>query len=810
MALLLIVFATSIAIATFIESKYGTSTARALVYNSVWFEIVLLCAFINLCGIMITSRMHDKKKLSVFILHLSLLIIIIGAATTRFFGKDGYMHIREGEYSDKIILDNSFISSTARHNGQAEIKLPFSLQLQKFILMHYPGSESPSWYESKILLIDKLNNVKEDHRIYMNNVLTYKGYRFFQSSYDSDELGTILSVNYDFWGTLISYTGYFILLIGILFSFINPDSRLRKLYRAIGTHEVRNILSVIIIGTLLSFGNAVNVAANNKLSDSIAINPEHARKFGELLMQDPGGRIKPINTLSSELIRKITYSTSFKGMSNDQVMLGMMTFPEYWQKIPIIRVSNSEIQNILHITGNFVSFADILYITKDAQEYILEPYVNTAYHKPPDKRSKFDNDIMKVDERINLCYQIYTGELLHIFPKKDDPGQKWYTPSEASSVFQGKDSIFTAFITSMYLRTIKDAVKSGNWAKSDEVLGIIKDYQKKYGFDIIPSETKIKLEILYNELDIFQRLSSIYGLTGFVLLILGFLTIFLPKLNLRLIVRFSVFLLIICFFIQCAGLITRWYISGHAPWSNAYESMIYISFATVLAGILFSKKSVIILAAAAILSWLILFIAHLSWMDPQITNLVPVLKSYWLLIHVAVITASYGFLSLGAIIALINLIIMIFRNNRNAVQTSAIITKLSLIIEIILIIGLYMLTIGTFLGGVRVNEKKRHYWGWDPKETWALVSILVYAVITHMRLIPGLKGIFAFNIASLLGFSSVIMTYFGVNYYLTGLHSYAKGDSAPVPLTVYYTLIIVAFICILAWWKQKKFENVQI
>lgn len=911
MALLLSVFAISIAIATIIESKYDTSTARAMVYNSLWFELVLLFAFINLCGIIFSTRMHDKKKLPVFIFHLALLLILVGAATTRFFGKDGYMHIREGESSNKIITNDVFFCATARHNGQEAytdklvyfstpgnnchklkltpagqkvliefleyipnnmhsgsmsktesvipgeisdsvllriiaggetktiwyhaqpeglnkpqlikvakteivvsigakiIELPFSLQLKKFILEHYPGTESPSWFESKVLLIDKLNSIKEDHRIYMNNILTYNGYRFFQSSYDSDEHGTILSVNYDYWGTLISYAGYFLLLIGILLSFINPGSRLRVLYREIGSNKAAKVISIALLITIMCFGSTINIKADNKLSDSTAIDRTQAANFGELLVQDHGGRIKPVNSLSSELIRKVTYSNSFTGLSNDQVLLGMMAFPEYWQRIPMIRVSDFEIKKILHISDNYVSFLDVLNITQNTQEYLLEPYVNIAYQKQPARRTKFDNDIIKVDERINLCYQIYTGELLHIFPKKNDPQKKWYTPVNAASSFQGSDSVFTTIILPMYLRSVKDAVKSKNWVKSDEVLVILKDYQKKYGYDIIPSETKIKLEIIYNRLDIFQRLSAFYGLAGFILLIFGFMTVFLQKLKLKLIVKVSVILLILCFIVQGAGLIVRWYISGHAPWSNAYESMVYISFATVFAGILFSKKSVIILAAAAILASLILFVAHLNWMDPEITNLVPVLKSYWLLIHVAVITASYGFLGLGALLALINLVIMIFRNKTNGVKTSEIINKLTLIIEIILIIGLYMLTIGTFLGGVWANESWGHYWSWDPKETWALVSILVYAIIAHMRLIPGLKGIFTFNMSALLGFSSVIMTYFGVNYYLTGLHSYAKGDPAPIPSSVYYTLIIVASICFMAWWKQNKFENLK-
>jgi cytochrome c-type biogenesis protein CcsB len=274
--------------------------------------------------------------------------------------------------------------------------------------------------------------------------------------------------------------------------------------------------------------------------------------------------------------------------------------------------------------------------------------------------------------------------------------------------------------------------------------------------------------------------------------------------------RIGKFMIFLVFALHLGGLAARWIISGHAPWSNGYEALVYISFATVLAGILFSSKSAVALPITAVLAWLILFVAHLNWMDPEITNLVPVLKSYWLLIHVAIITASYGFLAMGAMMALTNLVLMIAQNRNNYLITGRMIGELSIIIEMTLIIGLYMLTIGTFLGGVWANESWGRYWGWDPKETWALVSILVYAFIAHMRLIPGLKGKFIFNLFALIGFSTIIMTYFGVNYYLSGLHSYAKGDPLPVPPFVYYTLAVVGLITLLAWENQRRLKKHEI
>jgi cytochrome c-type biogenesis protein CcsB len=248
----------------------------------------------------------------------------------------------------------------------------------------------------------------------------------------------------------------------------------------------------------------------------------------------------------------------------------------------------------------------------------------------------------------------------------------------------------------------------------------------------------------------------------------------------------------------------RWRISGHAPWSDGYESMLLISWATILAGIIFSKRSSITLAVTSIFSFLILYVAHLSWMDPEITNLVPVLKSYWLIIHVAVITSSYALFGIISFLGIINLAMMAWKNSKNADKIEPAINELTCIIEIALISGLYLLATGTILGGVWANESWGRYWGWDPKETWTLITIIVYAFIAHMRLIPGLKSVYLFNLMSVLGFGSVIMTYFGVNYYLSGLHSYARGELPPIPFIVYVIPGFIFGLAILAYLKHKK------
>jgi len=320
------------------------------------------------------------------------------------------------------------------------------------------------------------------------------------------------------------------------------------------------------------------------------------------------------------------------------------------------------------------------------------------------------------------------------------------------------------------------------------------------------NKNKIKAEIFYTKSAIFRHLFEFYFIIGLFYLAYLILIILFPKLNFRIIDFSTRGLIYIAFAAHTFGLALRWYISGHAPWSNGYESMIYISWVTVLAGVIFANRNKISLAATTILGGVVLLIAHLSWIDPEITNLVPVLNSYWLTIHVAVIIASYGFLGLGAKLGFVNLLLMIVKSGKNQERINKNILQLTYINEKSLIIGLYLLTIGTFLGGVWANESWGRYWGWDPKETWALITVVIYAIVVHVRLIPALKGIFIFNFLSLISFAAVIMTYFGVNFYLSGLHSYASGDPVPVPDSVYYVVITVIVLANFAYFRDKKFE----
>ncbi len=412
---------------------------------------------------------------------------------------------------------------------------------------------------------------------------------------------------------------------------------------------------------------------------------------------------------------------------------------------------------------------------------------------------------MKVDERVNIVYMIYTGGFLKMFPLRDGT-HTWGSPQEAmKNAVSGEDSLYLKSIIPMFA----EALQTNNKATAKQISESVITYQQKFAQYDLPPASKSKAELLYYKLMIFEKLFPFYATTGLIMLIGLIVMVIRGRKKISLLVRILSWLLFAGFLFHTFGLGLRWYVSGHSPMSNGYESMIFISWVTLLAGFIFSRKSAFALSATAVLASMTLMVAHLSFMDPEITNLVPVLKSYWLTLHVSVITGSYGFLGLGAILGIISMILMALSNENNRERISNTIDELAVINLRTLILGLYFLTIGTFLGAVWANESWGRYWGWDPKETWSLITIIIYSLVTHSRLIPGMKDIYTFNLLSLFAFSSVLMTYFGVNYYLSGLHSYAAGDPVPVPSSVYITVIILAGLSYVAYMKYRKWEKVK-
>jgi len=829
--------------------------------------------------------------------------------------------------------------------GMLQHKLPFSITLRSFQLDRYPGSNSPSSYASEITLIDPEMKSERPFRIYMNNILNYRGYRFFQSSYDPDERGTILSVSHDYWGTLISYMGYFLMALGMILTLFNKDSRFRTVLRFSNELQAkRKAGKTLLLAGLIMLSGSMFASGGDVNKQS------HLKELNSLLIQDEAqGRIEPFNTFASDVLRKIYKKTSFNDMPAVEVLLGMSSNPTRWQNEPIIKVANSQLAAELGAINGYVSFNQ-LFDFNNGGVYRLKEKIDQVYQKEQSTHNKYDKEIVNVDERVNICYQLFNGNMLALFPVQGQIGGKWSiakpvneqaqsnphaglsgmngmqapagmggtnemtapagmgstdgknphqglgmaegknphqgmgsaegknpheglgmaegknphegmgsaegkNPHEGLGMAEGKNphegmgsaegntpppgmgsvegktppagmgGMSQEQLNSMmgksqgtstlsndspemllanYLTAFNEGMSSGNWGPANQQLIRIKSYQLMAGGTNLPSTTKINLEILYNNINIFGILAILYVLLGLLLLILHLVDIFKVKSGLDKYLKLAIYPFIAVFAVYTAGLAMRWYISAHAPWSNGYETMIFVGWAAALSGMLFARKSPITLAVTGVLSAIALFVAGMSWMNPEITNLVPVLKSYWLIIHVAIITSSYGFLAMGALLGMLNLILMIARTKTNALKLNDNIQEISYIIELALIVGLLMLTIGCFIGGVWANESWGRYWGWDPKETWALVSILIYSAILHLRNVPKANNQFVLSSLALVGFSTIIMTFFGVNYYLSGMHSYAQGTPPPVPVIVYFVIAGVIALVILAYNSEKK------
>lgn len=677
------------------------------------------------------------------------------------------------------------------------VKLPFGIRLNSFVLERYPGSQSPSSFTSNVTVMDIEDGEEMSFSIFMNNILNYKGYRFYQSSYDPDEKGTFLSVNSDAMGTAITYTGYGLMILGMLLALIMPGSRFRQLL---------NRKTVLVLLILLASAPAI-ANAPKKAIEAPFSNRAHAISFGKLVVQDKGGRMKPLSTLAGETLRKLNRSNSFNGLTPEQVFLGMSAFPDYWQDVPIVKVRNEELKKLLNVEGDYAAFINFFDYEKGGA-YKLNSPVQEAFTTTPSKRSAFQKELIKADERLNILYQIFSGQIPQLFPLKNHPEMRWVSMAEAASFSDSIVNTATAGLYARYLTEVRIAHRTGSWAQANELLQVVSNYQSEFGYEVMPSKSKINAEVFLNRSLINERLIPLYGILGFAMLVIAFIGLF-RKFGIW-IYRVGLIILgilTIGFVFHTIGIGLRWYVAGRAPLSNGFETMIYIAWTTMLAGLLFHRRNKIILPATALLSTVTLFVAHLSWMDPEITNLVPVLKSYWLTIHVAVVTASYGFLGMGAILALFNLALMTMTKSTNRENILVQITDTTLIIEIVLIVGLYLLTIGSFLGAIWANESWGRYWGWDPKETWAFITILVYTFIIHIRQIPSLSSLFLFNFSSALGITSVLMTYFGVNYYLSGLHSYAGGDALPFPKWIFFALAAFLALSIVAWYKFRKAGN---
>ncbi|MCK4441971.1 MAG: cytochrome c biogenesis protein ResB, partial [Sulfurovaceae bacterium] len=863
----LFIFGVVIGLATFVENDYGTETARALIYSAKWFEVFLFFFILVLIYNMIRYKSYKRKKLSIFIFHSAFLIIAIGALITRYIGYEGIMHIREGQSSNTMVSNISFLQVNAIDSGKKAhyekqvffssmnppyitnpfykflyiilpknkinetisvnnkdikikllnylptatkeisidpkgktalilkisngsrgkdisifdgesynsgsfiinfnkepnpndnrptlniikkdnklevktdfnmqtismdtrkeqnlskginsfekrklyrfgsnmvvlkdiydkaltkyvshslktksgmpemaifkislgdkskivklfaysgnegeqkmvklgdaivnislgakvIKLPFSLKLIDFQLERYPGSMSPSSYASEVELTDKEKGIKDmPFRIYMNHVLDHRNYRFFQSSFDRDEKGTILSVNHD-PGTLPTYIGYILLALGMIWNLFAKGSRFQKLLAQ--AKKLQNTTAIFAISLFLGMGGT-SYASMPKLDDNSSkiihgFNQEIVDKFARLSVQDTRGRMKPIDTLAHEIISKLTSKLSIYEVNPTAIFLGMLTKPHIYQNIPMIKLSDTKVAKDLGLDKKtkYAKFSD--FFTKNG-EYKLVNQIAISTRKKPLDKTQYDKELIKIDERLNIAYMVYTGSLLQIYPIPHDANNKWVNPQMAIHNFPKELSAVLYQITGFLFQGVEDGLTKEDWNNTNKAIDMIRLYQKKFGSKVLLSPTHIDIEMKYNKLGLLSKLVLVYLIVGILLLIFSFINVIKPSFSLKWIMRIAWGVTIIAFALQVIAMGMRWYIAGHAPWSNAYESIVFIAGATIVAGLVLARKSPFTLGATALLGGITLGVAHMNFVNPEITNLVPVLKSYWLMIH---------------------------------------------------------------------------------------------------------------------------------------------------------------------------------
>ncbi|SHG20776.1 cytochrome c biogenesis protein [Flagellimonas flava] len=713
--------------------------------------------------------------------------------------REGFLPTTHELMVDDVILSLSY--------GAKPISTPFSIKLNDFQLERYPGSESPSAYASEVTVID--GAIATPFRIFMNNVLDHGGYRFYQASYDTDEKGTVLSVNHDVIGTNVTYLGYFLMMIGMFFTLFGKKSRfayinkkLRKLKR-----KEQQLVTLLLFGFLspqLPGQEKKDIVPISVLVSQQQIDQQHADLFGRLMVQDLDGRIKPINTLASEFLRKVSRKPYYKfngeqqriRLDANQVFLAMHVAPKAWQHIPIIKIDSKkggEFFAKLKINDDdFIAFDDLI---NPKGEYVLTKVVEAANAKKPAEQNEFDKEVLKVDERFNILFNIFSGNYLKIFPNSLDIKDTWFSYTHHFEDFPPEDARFVQTIIPNYFN---DVVKQ-QWAAATEKLSYIDTYQATLGNHIIPNDQRVEAELWYNQMNLNFWLFQVFFTLGLIMLFLALAKIFIQKSVINVLWNTMIILSLIGFLVFTGNIMLRWYVAQHAPWSNGYEMLVFVAWVLMFCGLLTYRKSDFALPLSTLFTGSLLFVSYLDWLSPEITNLMPVLKSFWLKVHVATIVSSYAPLALSAILGLMVLLLMIFKTKSKGATIDLKIQELTYINEISMTIGLFVLAVGTFLGGIWANESWGRYWAWDPKETWALISIIIYAIVLHLRFVPSLKSTYVLNAASVIAFGSIIMTSFGVNYYLSGLHSYAAGDPLPIPTFIYVLAIVVISVCLLAY-----------
>ncbi|WP_373249975.1 cytochrome c biogenesis protein [Phocaeicola vulgatus] len=730
-------------IATILEKIYGTDFVNEYIYSSVPFVILWGVTAITSLLYIIKSKLHRQPV--IFLLHLSLLFILAGAFTTWIYGEQGTMRVRQGEQQTSF-TDSKGISH----------QLPFSITLNQFEIIYYKGTLAPMDFISHISVADKDCHRQIQGKVSMNHIFSYQHYRFYQSGYSEDNEGSVFSVSHDPYGIGITYAGYTLLLLSTVFFFFSPQSRFRQLLKSPLLHR-----SLTVILLLFAFSLNSNFLKANSPSPKV-LPREVAEHFGDLYILY-NNRICPLQTFSRDFTIKLYGSSSYKGLTPEEVLTGWLFYYDSWKNEPIIRIKSNEARKLLEIEGNYARLKDYI---STINEYKLEKMMNhiRSGEQVTDKRG-----IEEADEKFNIINLVCTGAMMKIFPCRNIAGKtlEWY--SQSDQLPQDMDNDKWVFIRKS-MSYVNEMIVMKKYNDACLLLEKIKKYQQKECDGLLPADNKFKAEKIYNQFDYSKSVAMACICIGLICFIYYCHCMASQKRTSRKAIIILNILLWIVFTYLSAAICLRGYVSNHLPLSNGFETMQFMAWCTLLLTFLLQRKFAMLLPFGFLLCGLTLMVSMLGESNPQITQLMPVLQSPLLSIHVVVIMIAY---SLLAFIMLNGVTAVILHQSQKECKEQ--IERLQIISQIILYPAIFLLAIGIFIGAVWANVSWGRYWGWDPKEVWALITMLVYALALHPRSLPWFHRTMFFHVFCITAFITVLITYFGVNFLLGGMHSYANG-----------------------------------
>lgn len=730
-------------IATILEKIYGTDFVNEYIYSSVPFVILWGVTAITSLLYIIKSKLHRQPV--IFLLHLSLLFILAGAFTTWIYGEQGTMRVRQGEQQTSF-TDSKGISH----------QLPFSITLNQFEIIYYKGTLAPMDFISHISVADKDCHRQIQGKVSMNHIFSYQHYRFYQSGYSEDNEGSVFSVSHDPYGIGITYAGYTLLLLSTVFFFFSPQSRFRQLLKSPLLHR-----SLTVILLLFAFSLNSNFLKANSPSPKV-LPREVAEHFGDLYILY-NNRICPLQTFARDFTIKLYGSSSYKGLTPEEVLTGWLFYYDSWKNEPIIRIKSNEARKLLEIEGNYARLKDYI---STINEYKLEKMMNhiRSGEQVTDKRG-----IEEADEKFNIINLVCTGTMMKIFPCRNIAGKtlEWY--SQSDQLPQDMDNDKWVFIRKS-MSYVNEMIVMKKYNDACLLLEKIKKYQQKECDGLLPADNKFKAEKIYNQFDYSKSVAMACICIGLICFIYYCHCMASQKRTSRKAIIILNILLWIVFTYLSAAICLRGYVSNHLPLSNGFETMQFMAWCTLLLTFLLQRKFAMLLPFGFLLCGLTLMVSMLGESNPQITQLMPVLQSPLLSIHVVVIMIAY---SLLAFIMLNGVTAVILHQSQKECKEQ--IERLQIISQIILYPAIFLLAIGIFIGAVWANVSWGRYWGWDPKEVWALITMLVYALALHPRSLPWFHRTMFFHVFCITAFITVLITYFGVNFLLGGMHSYANG-----------------------------------